>query len=124
MFSFKRRKGNVGEEAAAEALKKLGCKIIERNFSCKSGEIDIIARRKDELIFVEVKLREGAFAKEYGGALGAVTPAKRERIIKTALFYIKQEKPSYGSLRFDIITITDGKLEHLQNAFGSDKYIL
>ena len=56
---IKKKLGNLGEQIATEYLEKKNCKIIERNFYCKQGEIDIIAKDKNEIVFVEVKTRMG-----------------------------------------------------------------
>ncbi len=116
MFSFLRRQGNKAEEQAAAYLKEKGYKILERNFSCRVGEIDIIAQDKQNtIVFVEVKQRKTNL---FGGGLAAVNKAKQKRITLTAAAYIKKTKISYTALRFDIITITAGVLQHYENAFS------
>ena len=115
MFSFLRRQGNKAEDQAAEYLKGKGYKILARNFSCKMGEIDIIAQDKQKtIIFVEVKQRKTNL---FGGGLAAVNKAKQRRITLTAAAYIKKTKINYTALRFDIITVTAGVLQHYENAF-------
>jgi len=115
MFSFLRRQGNIAENQAAKYLKEKGYKIIARNFACLMGEIDIIAQDKQNtIIFVEVKQRKTNL---FGGGLAAVNKAKQRRITLTAAAYIKKTKINYTALRFDIITITAGVLQHYENAF-------
>ena len=115
MFSFLRRQGNKAEAQAADYLKEKGYKILARNFSCKMGEIDIIAQDKQNtIIFVEVKQRKTNL---FGGGLAAVNKAKQRRITLTAAAYIKKTKINYTALRFDIITVTAGVLTHYENAF-------
>ena len=115
MFSFLRRQGNIAEDKAAQYLKEKGYKILARNFAEKTGEIDIIAQDKQNtIIFVEVKQRKTNL---FGGGLAAVNKAKQRRITLTAASYIKKTKISYTALRFDIITITAGVLQHYENAF-------
>ena len=114
MFSFLRRQGNKAENKAAEYLKSKGYRILERNFLCPQGEVDIIAQKDDAIIFVEVKQRS---SKAFGGGVAAVTKAKQQKVGAAAMFYLKQYKKAYGALMFDIIAITEGKLEHIQNAF-------
>ncbi|MBQ3933613.1 MAG: YraN family protein [Elusimicrobiaceae bacterium] len=116
MFSFLRRQGNIAEDQAAQYLKEKGYKILARNFAGKTGEIDIIAQDKQNtIIFVEVKQRKTNL---FGGGLAAVNKAKQRRITLTAASYIKKTKISYTALRFDIITITAGVLQHYENAFS------
>ena len=115
MLSFLRRQGNKAEEQAAQHLKEKGYKILDRNFSCKMGEIDIIAQDKQKtLVFVEVKQRKTNL---FGGGLAAVNKAKQRRITLTAAAYINKTKINYTALRFDIITVTAGVLTHYENAF-------
>ena len=116
MFSFLRRQGNKAEDQSAQYLKEKGYKILARNFSCKMGEVDIIAQDKqDTIIFVEVKQRKTNL---FGGGLAAVNKAKQKRITLTAAAYIKKTKMPYTALRFDIITVTAGVLQHYENAFS------
>ncbi len=122
MFSLKRLIGNKGEDKATKYLKKQGYKIIERNYNLPCGEVDIIAQKNKTLVFVEVKYRTNADA--FGGPIGAVTKAKQKRVINAALSYIKTKKPNYDGLMFDIIAISGDKIEHIQNAFSSDKFFI
>ncbi len=115
MFSFLRRQGNKAEDQAANYLKEKGYKILARNFSCKMGEIDIIVQDAQKtLVFVEVKQRKTNL---FGGGLAAVNKAKQRRITLTAAAYIKKTKINYSALRFDIITVTGGVVQHYENAF-------
>jgi putative endonuclease len=121
MITLKRKTGDEGEGKAVSFLKDKGYKILARNYSCKFGEIDIIARIKNALIFVEVKTRA---TQAYGGGVAAVNPRKQRKITKTAIAYIKENKPKFDSITFDIITVTDGKTEHIQNAFAVKGYTI
>ena len=122
MFSLKRLIGNKGEDKAANYLKKQGYKIIERNYNLPCGEVDIIAKKNKTLVFVEVKYRTNSDS--YGGPVAAVNKAKQKRVINAALNYIKTKKPTYDGLMFDIIAISEDKIEHIQNAFSSDKFFI
>ena len=122
MFSFLRQVGNKAEDKAVKYLKKQGYKILERNYNLPCGEIDIIASKNKTLVFVEVKYR--ADSQAFGGAVAAVGRAKQSRVIKAALSYIKTKKPLYDSLMFDIIAISGETIEHIQNAFSSDKFFI
>lgn len=112
----KRSIGSRYEAAAAEYLKKQGYRILEQNFCCRSGEIDIIAKQAEYLVFVEVKYRRN---ESCGNPLEAVDIRKQRRISKTALYYCMRH--GYGDTcpcRFDVIAIeNDGRLVHLENAF-------
>ena len=121
MLTLKRRQGNEGEDKACEYLKKRGYKILARNYAAKTGEIDIIASLRNALIFVEVKTRAD---NAYGGALAAVGAAKQDKITKTAINYIKENKPRFDAVMFDIITLTGGRLEHIKNAFAVQGYLM
>ncbi len=122
MFSIKRLIGNKAEDKATKYLKKQGYKILERNYNLPCGEIDIVAQKDKTLVFVEVKYRTNA--EEFGGAVSAVTKAKQKRVINAALSYIKAKKVPYDALMFDIIAVSGDKIEHIQNAFSSDKFFI
>ena len=81
--------GKKGEKIATNFLKKLGYKIIETNFSCRQGEIDIIAKDNSELVFVEVKTRKSL---EYGSPADAVNTIKKIHIYKVAEYYLYLKK--------------------------------
>ncbi|MBQ4493875.1 MAG: YraN family protein [Elusimicrobiaceae bacterium] len=122
MFSFLRRIGNKAEDQAADYLKRQGYKIIERNYNLPCGEIDIIAKKNKTLVFVEVKYRKNS--EDFGGPAAAVNKAKQKKVINAALSYIKTKKPNYAGLMFDIIAVSGDKIEHIQNAFSSDKFFI
>lgn len=119
--SDNRSLGRLGEEIATNYLTARGFRIIERNFRCKGGEVDIIARepRDKSLIFVEVKTRNDL---SYGVPQLAVTPFKQRQISKAALTWIAKNKQHDQNARFDVIAILlsdDGlhKVEQIVNAF-------
>ncbi len=111
--------GLKGEMAAKRYLKKKGFKILKTNYQCRFGELDLIAMDKDCLVFCEVKTRsEGMIAAPYE----SVTYAKRQKMIKTASFFL-QEHQSFLNSRFDVVSIMvqkDGQMqiEHLENVFS------
>ena len=112
--------GNKAETAVAAFLKHRGYKILERNFTSRFGEIDIIAQKNEYLVFIEVKMRRSEL---YGGGAAAVTKAKQERIRKTAMWYLMQ-KNIEPPVRFDVAVVhSDGTkirkrdVEVLENAF-------
>ena len=94
--------GESGESLAVKLLKKDGYKIIERNYRCKLGEIDIIAKDGDVLTFVEVKARR---ADEFEGPKSAVTPKKKRKISMVALHYLKETEQMDKKARFDVVAI-------------------
>lgn len=100
----KRGRGNIGEDAAAEFLEKNGYKILERNYSVRGGEIDIIAQKNDILAFVEVKTRSKKFITD---GESAVDDNKRRLIIKTAGIFYDGYKVRSGDVfcRFDVVSV-------------------
>lgn len=94
--------GSNGEEIACNFLKKSGCKIIEKNYRCKIGEIDIIAQDKDELIFIEVKTRS---QKVFGNPVESVNDEKKNHIYRVAQYYITLKKLEKAKVRFDVIEV-------------------
>ncbi len=111
--------GKQGEDIATAHLKKNGFQIITRNYRQKSGEIDIIARDGEWLVFVEVKTRKSL---RYGQPFEAVTQKKQTQIGRVALDYLTRNKLLDQAVRFDVISIIvkrDGNtdIEHLPNCF-------
>lgn len=106
--------GSFGEDQAATYLQTLGYHILARNFSTPFGELDIVAQDGKTLVFVEVKARA---SKAYGGPLAAVTKAKQFKISRTAIYFLKVKALKYDSIRFDVIGVLDGKIEHIKRAF-------
>ncbi|MCL5292144.1 MAG: YraN family protein [Actinobacteria bacterium] len=103
-----------GEEMACRYLQRRGFRILDRNFRMRTGEIDIIARKGDLIIFCEVKAREGEL---FGKPFEAVTERKIQRIRRLAESYIAFKKPDFEDARFDVISIENSKIEHIENAF-------
>jgi putative endonuclease len=110
-----RSRGNKAEEAAAEYLLSKGYRIICRQYRLKMGEIDIVAQDNDgTLAFVEVK---SSFSSGFGNPLFRITPSKQKTIAKIARIYLANHKISRVPCRFDVISVINGKIEHLRNAF-------
>lgn len=105
--------GKLGEELAERFLKKLGYKILNKNFRTRYGEIDIIAKDKKRIIFVEVKTRS---CDDYGTPQLAVNFYKQKHLSLAALTFIKKNSLN-SDYRFDIIAICGNKVEHIKNAF-------
>lgn len=94
-------RGDAAEALAAEFLSARGLTIVERNYRCRGGEIDLVARDRDTLVFVEVRLRS---SRGFGGAAASITPAKRKRLRRAAGHYLAtlgREPPC----RFDAILL-------------------
>ena len=115
-----KERGDYGESCAVRFLKKQGYKIIEKNFSTRFGEIDIIAKKNEYIVFVEVKLRKN---NDFGGGVCAVDTHKQKRIKKTAAIYLSKFTEEFP-VRFDVVVITcsDEKIrkediEVIENAF-------
>jgi len=118
MTNRKQEIGKKGESIAVGYLKKQGYKIIEQNYRSKAGEIDIIAREKKTLVFVEVKTRRST---SYGSPKWAVTLKKQKAISMAALYYLKMTNQTNADARFDVVSILvrgeDTQIELVRNAF-------
>ena len=110
--------GKKGEDIAAAFLEKKGYNILFRNYKCSFGEIDIIAKHKKILSFIEVKTRS---TKKYGLPQEAVTPAKQTKISRVALEFVQRYKMDNRVARFDVVSVqclNDGyEVDLIENAF-------
>jgi putative endonuclease len=110
--------GKEGEKIAADFLKKNGYRIIETNFRCAIGEIDIIAREKDELVFIEVKTRTSG---EMGFPEQAVGIKKQKKMSQLALWYLQKKNTKDTTMRFDVLAImilpAGNEIKLIKNAF-------
>lgn len=118
MADKRKQFGQRGEELAVTLLRKRGYKVIERNFRTRNGEVDIIARHKGRIVFVEVKTRRSA---RYGDPKFAVTPQKQRKISMVALEYLKKHHLMQAPARFDVVTVQSADAEEtveiIPNAF-------
>ena len=118
MLNRQQNFGKKSELIATTHLKKHGYKILEQNYRTKLGEIDIIAKDQDTLVFVEVKARS---SNRFGNPKWAVTPKKQRKVSMVALLYIKSTKQSNVKARFDVVAISSAKdnpsIEIIKNAF-------
>ena len=110
--------GRWGEQAAADYLKKKKYRIVGMNFSCRFGEIDVIAENREYVVFAEVKQRRSA---AFAEAREFVTAAKQQRLITTAQLWL-QSNPTEKQPRFDVIEVYGEndrveKINHIENAF-------
>lgn len=110
--------GETGEFAAVSFLKKNGYKILETNYRCAIGEIDVIAREKDDLVFVEVKTRKSG---EMGYPEEAVGIKKQKKMSQLALWYLQNEAINNVNARFDVVAVTVSEIKNeirlIKNAF-------
>jgi putative endonuclease len=114
----KKELGKKGEEIAIRFLRKNRYKIIERNYVCKLGEMDIIASEKDTLVFIEVKTRTST---AFGPPQLAVNSTKQMQLSKVALYFLKEKKLEDVKARFDVVAIVVGpkgeEIELIKDAF-------
>lgn len=110
--------GRLGESIAVGHLKKNGYRILARNYRNRFGEIDIIARHRDVIVFVEVKARSSA---SFGSSKYAVDRNKQKKISMIALGYLKQTRSMEAKARFDVVCVDSGsggpRVEIIANAF-------
>lgn len=118
MPASRQQLGKAGEDLAADYLTGKGYAILHRNYRCRSGEIDIIARHDATLVFIEVKTRR---TNRFGSPAEAVTRRKQQQVSRVAEEYLMREKLFGTSARFDVLSIlTDGKnphITHIPDAF-------
>jgi putative endonuclease len=112
-----RGRGQAAEALAAEFLTRQGLAILQRNFRCRFGEIDLIARDGDAVVFVEVRMRGRS---EFGGAAESITANKRGRLVKAAGFYLAGQRKT-PRCRFDAVLVSgpEGRIEWIRDAFGA-----
>lgn len=114
--------GKRGETLAADYLRRLGYTVVETNYRCQWGEVDIVAQEGDTLVFVEVRTRRGA---SFGAPQESLTPRKRQRLISTAETYLQAHPDAPADWRIDLISLTPHSsgplhIEHLPNAVQLD----
>lgn len=111
--------GSTAEELAARYLQGQGLKLVERNFRCRFGEIDLIMREGRTLVFVEVRMRRSA---NFGGAAASITINKQAKLIKTAQHYLAQHGGD-PACRFDAVSLsaaeTSAEIEWIKDAFSA-----
>ena len=100
--SFRSSLGERGETVACGFLKDHGYEILEKNYKCKLGEIDVIARRQGRLAFIEIKTRTST---QFGTPQEAVDFRKQEKIFKVAQWYLKERKSLKSPVAFDVVAI-------------------
>ena len=107
--------GARAESLCEKLLRGYGLRILERNWQCRLGEIDLIAEEGDTVVFAEVRMRSGP---AFGGAAESITAAKRARILAAARFYLTRR--AEAPCRFDVLLVgpDGGRVEWIRNAFS------
>jgi putative endonuclease len=110
------RRGEPAENLAAAFLERQGLTILERNYRCRFGEIDLVAGHGALLVFIEVRARK---SDEFGGAADSITATKRRRLVAAARHYLAARRVE-GPCRFDVVLVhgSERRLEWLTDAFG------
>jgi putative endonuclease len=115
----RKQTGRRGEEIAASHLAGKGYKIIDRNWHCPSGELDIVAEKGGTLVFVEVRTRRGH---RFGLAEESITPSKQARLIELAQTYLQETSAGDLSWQIDVVAVQLGaglpQVNHIENAVG------
>lgn len=116
---FNTKIGKLGEEIGVTYLNKIGYKIIETNYRCPLGEIDVITKYKGFIVFVEIKSR---LQNAYGLPEEAVDWVKQRKIVKVAKWYLKQKRLSDARCRFDVLAVSiaqgkEAEFRLIENAF-------
>lgn len=109
-------RGAQAEDLAAAFLQRAGLKVVERNYRCRFGEIDLIARDGSTLVFVEVRMRS---SERFGGAAASITPAKQRKLLRAARHFLAGMTRT-PQCRFDALLVNgqDLSIEWLKNAFA------
>jgi putative endonuclease len=112
----KQRAGDAAEDAAAKHLAASGCRIVARNARYRDGEVDLVARERDVLVFVEVRMRGSL---RFGGAAVSVNSLKQKRIARAAQHWLfGQYGERWPACRFDVVTVDgSGTIEWIRDAF-------
>ncbi len=116
--------GHLGEILAVERLRKEGYVILERNYRCPAGEIDLIAREEDVLVFVEVRTRS---SDAFGSPLESVDFFKQRKLREVARVYLRERRPLYQDVRFDVVGVVlregeEAQVEIVPHAFYQGQF--
>ena len=108
--------GALAEQRAAEHLQQNGYRIVDRNWTCRGGEIDRVCLDGDTLVFVEVRARADT---RHGTPLETVVDLKRRRLIRAAEIYLHVKQRQDWACRFDVVAVTGDIVEHVEDAFAT-----
>jgi putative endonuclease len=118
MVVHKKIVGNLAEQRACQFLQAQGLKLITQNFRTIHGEIDLIMREGDEIVFIEVRSRA---KNDYGTPIESINKNKQKKVIKTSLIFLQQRNwLDKVNCRFDVIGVNQDHLEWIQDAFTAD----
>jgi putative endonuclease len=109
--------GRRAEALAARFLERHGLTVLARNVRCRGGELDLVCRDSQTLVFIEVRLRRHA---AYGGAAASVTSDKQQRVILAARHYLARHRQGDCACRFDCVLLDGEKIEWVRDAFSAD----
>ncbi|CAM4349495.1 UPF0102 protein [Paenibacillus macerans] len=117
----RKARGREAEQAAGDYLNTLGYTILKRNWRCRSGELDLIAKDGHTIVIVEVRSRSHRAA-AFGTPAESITPRKIKQVRDTAAVYLHQTGQTLADVRFDVVAVTYGPedkptVEHIKNAF-------
>lgn len=114
--SPRQRAGGAAEQLALDYLSSQGLRLVERNFRARAGELDLIMRDADELVFIEVRARAST---RFGGAAASVTPSKQRRIRRAAQVYLQSRlgQAPWPALRFDVVALECARMHWLRGVF-------
>lgn len=107
--------GDAAEDRALQYLQQQGLGLVERNFRCKGGEIDLVMQDRDMLVFVEVRQRAD---RRYGGAAASITASKQARLVIAAQTFLQRYRMP-PACRFDVVAVESGAMSWLKNAIDS-----
>ncbi len=110
----RRALGARGETLAVRWYEANGFTVLDRNWRCRSGELDVVVRRGDTIVFVEVKTRS---SDAYGSPASAVTPAKQRRIRALAVAWLRAHDEHGAHLRFDVAAVVGNRVDVIEAAF-------
>jgi putative endonuclease len=110
----RRETGRTGEDLAAQWYEARGYQVVDRNWRCRTGELDLVVRHGRTVVFCEVKHRRGV---DYGTPAEAITYEKKQRIRHLAARWLEDATPRPGEIRFDVAAVLDGEVEVLEGAF-------
>ena len=108
--------GAVAEARAAEFLQRKGYRVVDRNWTCRGGEIDLVCDDGGTLVFVEVRARADA---RHGTPLETIVDLKRRRLIRAAEIYLHVKGRADCACRFDVVAVTGDVVEHVEDAFAT-----
>ncbi|MDX1454245.1 MAG: YraN family protein [Gammaproteobacteria bacterium] len=114
--TWRRKRGDAAELRAEHFLHSAGLEFRDRNYHCRWGEIDLVMQDGNTLVFIEVRLRQND---RFGGATASVSPAKQQRLLRTASHYLAAHAASDTACRFDVVAESGetGRIDWIKNAF-------